>query len=100
MGNEQITFTIDGTEVKANKGEMILQAAKRSGFNFDIPYYCYHPELSIVAQCRICQVEIAGRPKLITACSTPVEPGMQVLTGSPKVKEARGGVMEMFLLNH
>lgn len=100
MAQETIKFKIDGEEIVANKGEMILQAAKKSKSSFDIPYYCYHEELPIVAQCRICQVEIKGRPKLATACSTPAEDGMEVFTQTQPVKHARAGVMEMFLLNH
>lgn len=100
MSQERVKFQIDGEEVIANKGDMILQAAKKTKRNFDIPYYCYHEELPIVAQCRICQVEIKGRPKLATACSTLAEDGIEVFTQTQPVKDARAGVMEMFLLNH
>jgi NADH-quinone oxidoreductase subunit G len=66
----------------------------------DIPYYCWHPKLSVDASCRMCQVEVAGEPKLQIACSTPVREGMEVSTRSERVTSARQGVMELLLVNH
>ncbi len=86
------------------KGEKILEIAKKTGI--EIPHYCYHPALSIVATCRMCLVEVKdmgnGRPapKLLTSCSTDAMDGMRISTQTQSVKNAREMVMEMLLLNH
>jgi NADH-quinone oxidoreductase subunit G len=100
---------IDGKEIMVKQGETILQAALRESIY--IPYFCYHPSLSIVGQCRMCLVKIEGAPKLMTACTTtaPELPpdkkidgkyDMKVFTTSDEVKEAQRGVMEFLLANH
>ena len=92
-----MTVTIDGKEVVAKPGTNMIEAAKSVGV--EIPYYCYHPRLSIAANCRICLVEASNAPKLVPACQTPLAEG-QVKTTTPKVKENQRSVMEMLLLNH
>ena len=59
---------IDGTKVTFTQGENLVEVAKKIGI--EIPVFCYHPGLSVVAQCRMCAVEIEKFPKLQTACST------------------------------
>jgi NADH-quinone oxidoreductase subunit G len=93
-----ITLKIDGKEITVAEGTNLVQAAAVAGI--DIPTYCYHPGLSVVGQCRICFVEVVGMPRLVTACSTPVQPDMVVLTSSDRVREARAAVMEFLLENH
>lgn len=94
-----ISFTIDGREVRAPEGIMLVDAAKYGGI--EIPVFCYEPKLGApVGACRMCLVEIEGIPKLQTACSTPVRDGMSVITRSPRVIEAQNGVVEFLLLNH
>jgi len=61
---------VDGKEIEVKENETLLQACLRQGIY--IPYYCYHPSLSIVGQCRMCLVKIEGSPKLVTSCSTYV----------------------------
>ncbi|MFC2074856.1 2Fe-2S iron-sulfur cluster-binding protein [Bdellovibrionota bacterium] len=100
MSEDTFKFSIDNVEIEGKKGETILQSALRSGKKFDLPFYCWHEELSSPAQCRICQVEVDGWGKLVTSCSTPANPDMKVSTKSDKVKAARAGVMELYLLNH
>lgn len=91
--------TIDGTAVEVPAGTNLIAAARLAGV--DIPYFCYHPYLSIVGQCRICMVEIEGAPRLAVACATPVTDGMVVRSEtSARVKEARDAVMEFLLANH
>ena len=90
--------TINGVEVTTNGPTTILEAAKSAGI--EIPHYCYHPGLSVVGQCRMCQVEVEKMPKLATACNTPVADGMIVSTNSPRVEKARRAVLEFYLLNH
>ena len=84
-----------------------IQAAKRIGF--EIPHYCWHPELSVVASCRMCLVEvgdtkpdgtIAMQPKLVPGCQTPVKDGTVVIADSDKVKAAQKATLEYLLLNH
>jgi len=93
-----ITATIDGRQVTVAEGTNIVEAALKIGI--EIPKYCYHPGLTVVGQCRICFVEIEGMPRLVTACSTPVQDEMVVLTDSERVREARAAVMEFLLENH
>ena len=91
-------LTINGIEVTTAGPATILEAAKSAGI--EIPHYCYHPGLSIVGQCRMCQVEVEKMPKLVTACNTSAADGMVVTTNSPKVEKARRAVLEFYLLNH
>jgi NADH-quinone oxidoreductase subunit G len=118
------TIKIDGREIPFEKGDTIIRAAHRAGI--DIPHYCWHPGLSVAANCRMCLVEVLpppGRPamqldilrwdpqkgeyvpqkkpKLLPACQQDCAPGMEVLSESSKnVDEARGAVQELLLLNH
>ena len=77
---------------------MVIKAADRAGIY--IPRFCYHPQLSIAANCRMCLVEVAGAPKPLPACATPVTDGMQVQTQSALAKEAQQGTLEFLLINH
>ena len=93
-----VKVVIDGREIVAEAGHMLLQVALDNGI--EIPHYCYHPKLSIDGSCRMCQVKIERAPKLAIACNTPVTDGMVVDTQSAEVAEARRGVMELLLINH
>src|SRR3989344_989454 len=90
--------TVNGKQIEFAPGEVIIKAAKRAGM--EIPHYCYHEGLSIVAQCRMCLVEVEGQRKLLTACSPPCGEGMKINTQSPAVKTAVAGVQEFLLANH
>ena len=79
---ETVTLTIDGRQVKAEKGRTVLQAAIESGVK--IPYYCYHPGLGIDGSCRVCIVKIEKMPKLQTSCSTTVHRGDGVRPARPR----------------
>lgn len=89
---------IDGQQYEFNAGETIIELADRVGVT--IPRYCYHPALTVVAQCRMCAVEVEKMPKLQTACSTPLADGMVINTKSEKVKSMQSSVMEFLLANH
>ena len=93
-----VTVTVDGKELVAKPGENMVDAAKKVGS--EIPYYCYHPRLSIAANCRMCLVEVSNSPKLVPACQTPLAEGMTIQTRSPRVQESQRAVMEFLLLNH
>ncbi|MEQ9500943.1 MAG: 2Fe-2S iron-sulfur cluster-binding protein [Deltaproteobacteria bacterium] len=90
--------TIDGTELEVENGTTIIRAALGAGI--DVPYYCWHPRLSVAANCRMCLVEVEKAPKLLPACEVVVRDGMVVQTASEKVLEAREAVMEFLLVNH
>jgi NADH-quinone oxidoreductase subunit G len=92
-------ITIDGVTIEFQPGEKIIQAADRAKAQH-IPRYCYHDGLSVVAQCRMCLVEVEGQRKLVTACSTPCADGMKISTKSEKVKKSVAGVQEFLLVNH
>jgi NADH-quinone oxidoreductase subunit G len=94
-----ITFEIDGREVRAPEGTMLVDAAKYG--DVEIPYFCYEPKLGQpVGACRMCLVEIEGIPKLQTSCSTAVRDGMVVVTTSDRVKHAQNAIVEFLLVNH
>src|SRR3954453_12550680 len=94
-----VTFEIDGREVSAPEGSMLVDAAKYG--DVEIPYFCYEPKLGQpVGACRMCLVEIEGMPKLQTSCSTPVKDGMVVITTSDRVKQAQNAIVEFLLVNH
>jgi len=95
---ETVTLTIDGRPVTVAKGKTVLQAAIEAGIS--VPYYCYHPGISIDGSCRVCVVKIEKMPKLQTSCSTVCTDGMVVLTRDPDVVDARAGVFEFLLINH
>jgi NADH-quinone oxidoreductase subunit G len=93
-----VTLQFDGRSVTVPKGTNLIEAGKKAGVF--TPHFCYHPGLPVVGVCRICLVEIEGRPKLVAGCATPAEEGMKVVTRSAKVKEARRAVMEFLLIHH
>jgi len=95
---KEITFKINGLEVKAKQGEKILQVARRNGF--DIPTLCYLKDINEIGACRMCLVEIKGSPTLQASCVYPVEEGLEVLTNSPRVRRARRVNLELILSNH
>jgi len=91
-------ITIDGKQIDADPNQTIIQAAREQGI--EIPYFCWHPKLSVAGNCRICLVEVEKLPKLVIACATQVSEGMVVRTVGPKVVNAREAVMEFLLINH
>ncbi len=91
-------LTIDGIELEVEEGLNIIQAASRAGI--DVPHFCYHPGLSVVAQCRQCLVEVEGVPKVMPACNTYVREGLIVKTNSEKAIKARKATVEFTLINH
>jgi len=95
---DPVNIIIDGREVVTTKGKTVIQAA--AGVGIVIPYYCYHPKLTIAGNCRMCLIEIEKMPKLQIACNTQATEAMSVLTQSPKVLAARKAVMEFLLINH
>jgi NADH-quinone oxidoreductase subunit G len=93
-----LKITIDGQTYEAEPGSMIIEVADAVGVK--IPRFCYHPELSIAANCRMCLVEVSNAPRPVPACATPITDGMSVSTISQKTKDAQKAVMEFLLINH
>ena len=104
------TIIINGSEYTLPEGERLnaIQAAQR--FGVDIPYYCWHPALSVVANCRMCEVEVGSKdpktgeikmiPKMVPACQTPAKDNTVIVTDSAKVQEHQRMIMEYLLINH
>ena len=114
-----VTCTIDGRQVTVPAGTNVIEAAK--SLHVEVPHYCYHRNLSVAGNCRMCLVkigtpkrgpdgqvvknaegkpEIGFIPKLQIGCATPVTEGMVIETSSNEVQTARKGVMEFLLINH
>ena len=95
---EMISIEVDGIAMDVPKNSMIIEATDRAGIS--IPRFCYHPKLSIAANCRMCLVDVEKAPKPLPACATPVMEGMKVYTRSRRAIDAQHGVMEFLLINH
>ncbi|MEM1089958.1 MAG: NADH-quinone oxidoreductase subunit NuoG [Pseudomonadota bacterium] len=98
VATDTVTIEIDGVEMEAPKGSMIIEAADKAGIT--IPRFCYHEKLSIAANCRMCLVDVEKAPKPLPACATPVMDGMKVYTESKRAQSAQQNVMEFLLINH
>ena len=95
---ELVTITVDGQELKAPKGAMLINVTDKE--NIRVPRFCYHEKLTVAANCRMCLVEVEKAPKPMPACATPVMEGMVVHTKSAAAKAAQKSVMEFLLINH
>ncbi|MCU7836611.1 MAG: NADH-quinone oxidoreductase subunit NuoG [gamma proteobacterium symbiont of Taylorina sp.] len=93
-----VTIEINGKQVQAEQGQMLIEAADKAGVS--IPRFCYHKNLSVSANCRMCLVQVDKFPKAIPACATPVTEGMSVKTNSTMALAAQKAVMEFLLINH
>jgi len=93
-----VKITINGQEIEAEIGQIILDVARKHGV--DIPTLCYHRDLSPTGNCRICMVEVKKARVLQAACVTPVWEGMEILTHSEKVIKSRKLSLELMLANH
>jgi len=94
----KINLTIDDQTVEVESDLTILEAAREIGI--DIPYLCYHPDLSLHGACRVCVVEDLESGKLLASCATPVDEGMKLSTRSMKARKARRKNVELLLANH
>src|SRR5215470_1168987 len=104
------TVIVDGQEVKIGDQERLngIEVAQRVGV--DIPHYCWHAGLTVVASCRMCLVETGTKnaetgqitmvPKLVPACQTPATENTVFITNSDKVKQSRAMVEEDLLIDH
>ncbi|MBT3377561.1 MAG: 2Fe-2S iron-sulfur cluster binding domain-containing protein [Lentisphaerae bacterium] len=93
-----IGLTIDGQKVNVPSGTSIMDAAEAIGVH--IPRLCYHPDLSLQGSCRVCIVEVKGVPFFMASCSVTASEGMEILTNSPEIRQARRDIVELLLDNH
>ncbi len=93
-----IELELDGKKVSVAAGSTVMHAADAAGTT--IPHFCYHKQLSIAANCRMCLVDIEKAPKPMPACATPATQGMIVRTKSDRALKAQKSVMEFLLINH
>jgi NADH-quinone oxidoreductase subunit G len=98
---------VNDVEIEADSKDNCILAARKAGV--EIPHYCWHEELSVVASCRMCLVEVGEKkpdgsivmgPKLVPGCQTPIKDGTVIRTDSQKVKTSQGQTLEFLLLNH
>lgn len=95
---KMINLTIDGIKVVIEEGSTILDAAKLAGIK--IPTLCYLKDLNPAGACRMCLVEVKGARGLVASCVYPVAEGMEVITNSQKIIQARKTNLELLLSNH
>jgi NADH-quinone oxidoreductase subunit G len=98
MDVKNVTITVDGKQVTAPAGTLLIEACKAVGI--EVPSFCYYPGLSLQAACRMCLVRIEKMPKLQTACTVQITDGMVVTTESDEVRQARKSMIELLLGNH
>lgn len=94
----ELTIKVNNKEVKAEKGELLLDVLDRQGIR--VPTLCHMKDFLPTGSCRMCVVENKQNGKLITACSFTAEPGMIIETHSPRVIQARKTIVELLLSNH
>jgi len=94
----QISLTIDGIEIEADEGTMVLDVARKAGI--EIPTVCAHEDLAPYGACRLCIVDIEGMPGLPTSCTTPAAPGMVVHTQTEALQSLRQRTLELMLSGH
>src|ERR1700730_9560823 len=95
---ETVKLTINGNAIEAEKGTLLIEAARQNGI--EIPSFCYYEGYSLQAACRMCLVEVEKMPKMQTACTLPVAEAMVVRTATPQVATARKMTLEFLLTNH
>ena len=92
MSDDRVKIEVDGQTIEARKGAMLIEATDAAGIY--VPRFCYHKNLSVAANCRMCLVEVEKAPKCMPACATPIMDGMKVFTRSPKAAAAQHATME------
>ena len=94
-----INLTIDGQSISVPEGTTIMEAAEQE-LGIKIPRLCYHPDLSLAGSCRVCIVEVKGVNFFMASCSVACTEGMEVITNSPEIRQARRDIVELLLDNH
>ena len=94
----KISITINGVVYEVEQGKTILEAAQDAGIN--IPTLCYHKDLCVAGNCRVCVVEVVGQKRLAASCATPCNDNMEILTNTLKVRNSRKHIIELLLSEH
>ena len=94
----KVTVLIDGMPVTVPEGTSVMRAAAMVGAT--IPKLCATDSLNAFGSCRLCLVEIEGRPGTPASCTTPCQEGMSVHTQTPRLDKLRKGVMELYISDH
>ena len=94
---KKINIVIDGKKVQIDKGNTLMQAAKKLGIH--IPALCYHEKIKPHGACRLCIVEVErkGKSKIVASCAFPAEEGLIVRTESPRVEQIRKNLVELYV---
>ncbi|HTX87674.1 MAG TPA: 2Fe-2S iron-sulfur cluster-binding protein, partial [Bacteroidales bacterium] len=95
---KKLNLKIDGIDVAVEPGTTILEAARKA--NIHIPTLCYHEDLCVAGNCRVCVVEMEGSKNLIASCAQPAAEGMAIHTNTGKVRLARKHIIELLLSEH
>jgi formate dehydrogenase major subunit len=98
LAERTVSLVVDGTRVDVPEGTSIMRAASMAGFQ--VPKLCATDSLQSFGSCRLCLVEIDGRPGTPASCTTPVLQGMIVRTQTERLKKLRRGVMELYISDH
>jgi predicted molibdopterin-dependent oxidoreductase YjgC len=96
--SDKVKIKIDGIEIMAKKGQMIIEAARDAGVY--IPYLCWHPILKPYGACRMCVVEVSNMRGLPASCHTSVMDGMEIKTNSTAIEDVRRDILGLTLANH
>ncbi|MBL4560425.1 MAG: iron hydrogenase small subunit [Labilibaculum sp.] len=96
--SNMVNLTINGIAVSVEEDKTILEAAKE--LHIKIPTLCYHKDLCVAGNCRVCVVEQVGNHKLVASCATPVSEGMEINTNTLKVRNCRKHIIELLLTEH
>ncbi|NLA05056.1 MAG: 2Fe-2S iron-sulfur cluster binding domain-containing protein, partial [Firmicutes bacterium] len=94
----KLKLWIDDREMEVEEGTTVLEASRQAGI--DIPTLCYLKDLNAPAACRVCLVQVEGRPTMDCSCVLPASAGMRVYTHTPEVLEARKEMIELLLSDH
>ncbi len=93
-----VNITMNHFPLEVDQGMTILEAAKQN--HIEIPTLCFLKDINEIGACRVCVVELVGKDRLVSACNTLCEEGMEILTNSPKVRKARKTTVELILSQH
>ncbi len=98
MTNNKIEIIINGNKISAESGQSVLEIARKN--NIDIPALCYHPDLEVKSNCRLCLVTVKGKEGLYTSCSLKAEDGMEIITESPEIFRTVKTNLELLFAQH
>ena len=96
--DDQLEIEVNGVTLPARKGQMLIEATDAAGIY--IPRFCYHPKLSVAANCRMCLVEDEKTGRLMASCVTPAASDMVLQTASPRIIKHRRNIARLMIAEH